>query len=655
MRIRRSLAVPAAVAGWLVVPATVVAMAALDRDLVRIGRSDLTAMHPDAVVFVVAMASAATVGAALVASRPRHPVGWLFLGLATSLAVNAAGTSYALTGRPGGGAVATVANAAFIAWLVLIALVLYVTPTGRAVSTPWSVAARATAAGGVLWFGIALVRPGRMDPPLEGIANPWAIPGSGPVLDVAGRVVGIATAAGVVLGAASLFARFRHATGDERARLWWMVLAAVPLPISVAGAFVASYYGNEEAVYWASAGFVALIPVAAGLSVVRYRLYDVDRIVSRALTWLIVSAVLAASYVAAVFAVGQVLGGLAGRSRAAAVAATLVAVAVAAPSYRRIQDGLDRRFNRRRFDALRVVRRFARDPVAGVGVEEVLRTALGDPGLTVAYWIDSRRQWVNADGHEVAISAAAVEVRRHDRPVARITTSSDRPLVEAAAGEAASELDNAGLRADLALRLVEVSESRARIAAAQLAERSAIERDLHDGAQQRLLALALQLRAAHGNGDAGRLRDTVEHGIQELQAAVIELRELASGLCPAALTSGGLGAALDELAARTPVPIAVRTPERRFPPAVETTAWFIACESITNAVKHAGPDRIEVIVTHDHDRLRVRVTDDGVGGADPGGRGLRGIRDRAEALGGELTVVTGRDGTTIGAELPCAS
>jgi signal transduction histidine kinase len=273
----------------------------------------------------------------------------------------------------------------------------------------------------------------------------------------------------------------------------------------------------------------------------------------------------------------------------------------------------------------------------------------------VAYWIDSRRQWVNADGHEVAISAAAVEVRRHDRPVARITTSSDRPLVEAAAGEAASELDNAGLRADLALRLVEVSESRARIAAAQLAERSAIERDLHDGAQQRLLALALQLRAAHGNGDAGRLRDTVEHGIQELQAAVIELRELASGLCPAALTSGGLGAALDELAARTPVPIAVRTPERRFPPAVETTAWFIACESITNAVKHAGPDRIEVIVTHDHDRLRVRVTDDGVGGADPGGRGLRGIRDRAEALGGELTVVTGRDGTTIGAELPCAS
>lgn len=133
-------------------------------------------------------------------------------------------------------------------------------------------------------------------------------------------------------------------------------------------------------------------------------------------------------------------------------------------------------------------------------------------------------------------------------------TLAERNLVEAAVAEATAELDNARLRADLALRLLEVQESRARIATSQVAERQRIERNLHDGAQQRLLALALQLRAAHANGDQARLQQTVQHGIGEIQVAIAELRELANGLHPSALSSAGLAGALDELASRSPIP-----------------------------------------------------------------------------------------------------
>jgi signal transduction histidine kinase len=229
-------------------------------------------------------------------------------------------------------------------------------------------------------------------------------------------------------------------------------------------------------------------------------------------------------------------------------------------------------------------------------------------------------------------------------------------LVRAAATQATAALDNAGLRAAVALQLVEVRQSRARIAAAQFAERRTIERNLHDGAQQRLLALALQLRAAQLGGDEATLRRAIGAGVGQLQDAVVELRELANGLHPAVLADGGLAAALDDLAARTPVPIKIAISDQRFPPDLEAAAWFIACEAMANAVKHAYPSAIEVDVAARDGLLIVEVRDDGIGGARPAGHGLRGIADRAEAFGGSLAVRTGPGaGTTVRAELPCGS
>ncbi len=610
--------------------AVVAGVVVLDRLLAGAGRNDLGLFGLNDLAFVVAFASASAVGALLAFKRPSHPVGWLFLALGGSLALSGLLEGYASYGGlrnwPATEQVIAVNEEMFIAWFVLLALILQLTPTGRPL---WRRVAVGTVAVGILWFTASLLDLG--------------IPGQG--------VLGGLTAAGLVAGGFSLLVRFRRSRGTERRQLLWLAVAVVPLPVFVALAF---YAADDHPVLLAIAtsGFVVLIPVAAGLSIVKYHLYDVERVLSRAVTYLLVSGVLVFAFAAVVITAGRVVGGRTD-SAIPAVLGTAVAVVLAGPAYRSFQEAVDRRFNRRRFDTLRLVRDYVREPTAQ-GVEDVLRGALGDPGLRAAYWVDDRKQWVTQAGQPVETGPDEIEVRRLGRAVARIGVASavDRELAEAACGEALPELENAGLRAAISLQLVEVQESRARIAAAQLTERRRIERDLHDGAQQRLLALALNLRAAQVNGRA--LPEAVDLAIAELQGAVGELRELANGLQPALLSDAGLGAAIDDLATRLPLPVEVRATDQRFPGPVEATAWFVVCEAITNAVKHADATRVDIEVTSAAGVLVVRVCDDGRGGADADGSGLRGIADRAEALGGSLHVAerTG-GGTIVTGELPC--
>ena len=201
----------------------------------------------------------------------------------------------------------------------------------------------------------------------------------------------------------------------------------------------------------------------------------------------------------------------------------------------------------------------------------------------------------------------------------------DRRLAGSVFAVAATELDNAALRAELAVRLVEVRQSRSRLVGAQHEERRRIERNLHDGAQQRLLALAMQLQAAAMNGNDERLRDAAAMAIDEARRAVEDLRELANGLRPSVLTDGGLSGALEDLAARSTVPVTITAPEQRFTPEVEETAWFIACEALANVHKHADASRVDITAHVSEGTLGLTVSDDGRGGADPSGRGLMGL------------------------------
>ena len=255
------------------------------------------------------------------------------------------------------------------------------------------------------------------------------------------------------------------------------------------------------------------------------------------------------------------------------------------------------------------------------------------------------------DGSLVAVSIAAAPVRDGSgRVVSNMVAYAD--ITERKAQEAEVHRLNAELHA----RLDELAASRARIVTAGDVERRRLERNLHDGAQQRLVALSLSLRMAVAkiDSDPAAARATLEGAGDELVLALAELRELARGLHPAVLTDRGLRAAVEMLAGRSPVPVEiVDVPDERLSEPVEAAAYYLIAEALTNVAKYAHASAVRVRVAASGASVVVEVSDDGVGGADAAnGSGLRGLADRVEALGGSLEVVspTGA-GTTLRAEI----
>lgn len=655
------------VSAWAcaIAPVTLAALAILDRRLTAAGRADLHQLNASAVVFTFVLWAASAVGAVLIVRRPGHPVGWVFMALGADIALVGLGQAYALVGAvaapgslPWATTAAVVADAQFIVSLVLLAAALHLTPTGQTLTLRWHRVLVITVASGCVWFVLKMFGDAPLNEPLQAVTGPWARPFPLP-LRVVYVVSLFATNAGVVLSAVSVAVRVKRSTGVERRQLKWMLVVAILFPLLVIAAVFAATTGHPTVLNVAAALYVMIVPVAAGLSVLQYRLYDVDRILSRASAYVVVSVLLVGVFVSIAAVLGSLLGGIDSESRAGGLVASVVTVATGAPAYRRVQRIIDRRFNRRTYSALNMVRAFVRDPTPQAGVEEVFRAATGDPTLRIAYRVDDSDQWVSATGHRVPTDPSDLVVSRQQRAVARVVFDAgtvQRELVACLAQEATAELDNVGLRAAVTLQLVEVQQSRARIVTAHLSERHRLERNLHDGAQQRLLGMAFEIRAAEMSGDPARIAATLGHAVGQLRTAVEELRDLANGLHPQILSDGGLAAALEDLASRTTVPVHVHVLKDRLVPEVEAALWFIACEAITNAVKHAKPSWIEVSIERIGDAVRLAVDDDGVGGADASGTGLRGLADRAEAGGGRLTV-TGRAqrGTTIIAELPCVS
>jgi signal transduction histidine kinase len=205
-------------------------------------------------------------------------------------------------------------------------------------------------------------------------------------------------------------------------------------------------------------------------------------------------------------------------------------------------------------------------------------------------------------------------------------------------------------------RVDHLRDARYRIITAVDAERQRIERDLHDGAQQRLVALTVTLGMAESRlaNDPDAAAELIAKAREEAQLAVKELRELAHGIHPTLLSERGLGAALEALAVRAPVPVSINgVPEDRLPSVVESTAYYVTAEALTNVAKYARADQAFVHLSVEDDRLRLQVGDDGVGGADPSGTGLRGLRDRVDALDGEIEIHSPPGGgTTVTVELP---
>jgi signal transduction histidine kinase len=303
------------------------------------------------------------------------------------------------------------------------------------------------------------------------------------------------------------------------------------------------------------------------------------------------------------------------------------------------------------------------------GIRDALAEALHDPTLEVSFWLPERDEFVDAAGRPASVPAdgpeRAVTMIKHDgQPLAALVhdpTLRDEPeLIDVAAAAARLALENAQLQAELQAQLVKVKESRARIVAAADEQRRRIERDLHDGAQQRLVALALELKSAErqlrGSADPSVERLLAE-AAEEVQVAVEELRQLAGGIHPGILTQGGLTVALGALATKAPVPVTVDAKLERLQPDIEAAAYFVAAEALTNVAKHSHASSAAVKAFRNGDRLVIEIEDDGVGGAAAdGGTGLRGLADRLEAHGGRLRVESPPGGgTRIIGEIPCAS
>lgn len=298
------------------------------------------------------------------------------------------------------------------------------------------------------------------------------------------------------------------------------------------------------------------------------------------------------------------------------------------------------------------------------GVREALARSLGDPSLELFYWLPDEASYVDAAGAPVQPPddpdrGATVVAHRGQRVALLVHDPAlrDQPdLVDAACAAAGMALANERLQAELRRHVEELRRSRVRIVAATDAERRRLERDLHDGAQQRLVSLAIVLRRAEGMAaDTPDARAMIERARAELDEALRGLRELARGIHPAVLTDHGLGPALRGLADRAEQPVRLDVHlDGRLPQPVEVAAYYVVAEALTNASKHAPEARVEVEVIERGGRLSVRVTDDGPGGARPlRGGGLAGLADRVEALGGRLQVRSpaGGDGTALQADL----
>jgi signal transduction histidine kinase len=299
------------------------------------------------------------------------------------------------------------------------------------------------------------------------------------------------------------------------------------------------------------------------------------------------------------------------------------------------------------------------------GARAALARAIGDPSLELALWLPEQSVWADENGRVVELPAAggARAVTYVGDELAAIVHDPiflDQPALMEAAGSAARfALENERLTAQTRMQLEELRDSRRRIVQTADAERRRLERDLHDGAQQRLLGLgmALQLLRSRVGGDAAAV-SLLEETQSELQHALHELRELARGIHPAVLVDQGLGAAVRTIAARATVPVQVDELTERLPPHVETAAYFVVAEGLANVSKYAGASRAWVTLgPRANGHVVIEVGDDGVGGADPaGGSGLRGLADRVGALDGRLVVESpAGGGTRIRAEIPCES
>ena len=488
-------------------------------------------------------------------------------------------------------------------------------------------------------------------------------------LDAAG---GVALLAALGAAVASLVTRYRRGDELRRLQLRWLMLGAGSVPVLLLAGWIAQVLGASVDV--AYSGFLLamllVLPATVAIAILRHDLLDVDRLLSETLAWIVTSVVTAAVFAGVVVGVARA-GATASGSGAAVGVAAFVAALVLLPLHRRVHAAVGRVVDRERTVATAALRDFVHGVRDGERqpeeVEDVLRDVLDDQRLEVLLSLPGADGYVDLAGEPVGLPAGdpaapadrliPLTARGSDVGAIRLGRTSARRLRRAreAAVELRLPIEVSRLRVELRRALDDARASRARLVAAVTEERRRLERDLHDGAQQRIVAVGMRLRSIQGRHPAGDpTHEELDLAVAGLEAVVAELRRLAHGVRPSRLDDG-LDVAVRDLVSGSPIPVTVRVADVDVSEAVATTAYYVVAESLANTLKHAGATSAAVTICQVRDRLTVQVTDDGRGGAGQRfeeGFGLTALRDRVAALGGRLAVERPAGaGTTVRAEL----
>jgi signal transduction histidine kinase len=442
----------------------------------------------------------------------------------------------------------------------------------------------------------------------------------------------------LVLAVVSQIVRYRR--GDERMRLRirWLVLSAGVVVISLIASWFAEPYLPAELAYTPFLiATVVLVPISIGIAIVRHDLFDIDRLLSASATWLITLIITAAVFAGIVVAIGAALAPWLGQALAAFASALLLL-----PLHRHVAALIGRLLDPDRHVAVAAVRRFAAEVRGGARqpeeIEDALRQAQRDPDLTLAL-AHPDGGWVDIAGRSVD-RPDGIEVESGGDVIARISLGWESARARRRIADLARV---AWVPIELARSRLLLREALNRLAVAAAEERKRLERDLHDGVQQRLIATGMRLRLLEQELDSAHTAE-IDIAVDELEATVTELRSLAHGVRPSRLDDG-LGPALEAVRSGSPVP--VRLDIGTVPIIDETTiqtAYLVISEAVANALKHARATQITVRVRDEQGCLVVEIHDDGIGGvtAPP-----PAIRDRVATVGGYLTVTSPDSGGTI--------
>ncbi len=627
------------------------------------------------------------VGAVLAWRVPENPISWLLLVFGTSQAVTLPAffaVSGVIDSQAVAGWLAAVGVAVNTAAVLMLPVILLRFPDGRLLSRRWRVVEWLAVAAGAVGAAAALVNGGWGGDRAQALLITPLYETTAPAGDVLSAIFFPMFIGSFVAASASMILRYRRSTGESRLQIKWLAYSAGFLLVALAAVAIESGATVATLTQWQSTVMAlafTFIPIAIGVAVLRYRLYDIDVVINRTVVLAVLAVFITVTYALIVVGLGQLIGGDSDGLLLPIAATAVVAVAFE-PVRLRAQRWANRIVYGNRATPYEVLSDLTeRLSVAEEGegilvrLTALLRDGTGADRVTV--WLGSIGEMTPAASAPLeALSSSqpdpqskSVFLVKHDeevvgaleviKPRGSVLSTAERSLVADLAGSAGAVLGYQRLNDSLEERARELEESRGRLVGVQDQERRRLERDLHEGAEQFIVALKVKIGVSTqmaGKHDAPELEALLGGLTDEAQAALDDVQSLAKGIYPPILESDGLGAAVSALASSTPVDIHLeRDGVGRYPAEVEAAVYFDVSEAVTNAVKHANPP-IRIELSDRDGLLSFSVIDAGPGfdiDQSDMGSGLENMADRLDAVGGKLTVEsTSGETTEISGKIP---